>query len=453
MQAGREARRRVPRITHGQWSPAAKRPDPVNVLEAQAASRVPELVPIRYGRMLSSPFAFFRGAAAVMAYDLADTPVSGFDVQACGDAHVSNFGVFASAEREMLFDVNDFDETLPAPWEWDVKRLAASLAVAGRDRGFTDRQRAAVVASAVGSYRRAIRRFAQVGHLDVWYARLDSIVVEQWLSELRPAEVRKVEAGAAKARGKDSTRALAKLAAEQDGEMRFLSDPPLLVPVAKMFGADDRDALQRNLQGLLDSYAESLRPELRRLTSGYTVVDIARKVVGVGSVGTHGWVILLTGRDGHDPLILQAKEAEASVLEAHTAPSEFPNHGQRVVVGQRAMQAASDIFLGWVRAPDPDGTERDYYVRQLWDWKGSIALEQLVPRTLQVLGEMCAWTLARAHARTGDRIAIAAYLGSGDAFDTAMTRFAEAYADQNEKDHNALADAVLEGRVSAVQGV
>ncbi|MST31920.1 DUF2252 domain-containing protein [Acidimicrobiaceae bacterium USS-CC1] len=452
-EAGKAARERVPLEAHGEWAPPEGRADPVELLQTQAVSRVPELVPIRYGRMSASPFAFYRGAALVMANDLAGTPVSGFTVQVCGDAHASNFGIFGTPERGLLFDVNDFDETLPGPWEWDVKRLAASLAIAGREVHFDRQARESIVAACARSYRTAMKDFAAMHNLDVWYARLDTTVIQRWRSQLGPKQVKKAAKVAAKARAKDSARGLSKLTTEEGGELRFLSQPPLLVPLTELLPARQRSEVTSFVQLLLDQYAQTLRPELRDLLAGFRVVDMARKVVGVGSVGTRAWVILLLGRDGRDPLILQAKEAQASVLEAFVGASRFDNHGERVVVGQRSMQAASDIFLGWVRAKGIDDLERDFYVRQLWDWKGSVELDSGVPSGLSVYGELCGWTLARAHARTGDPIAISAYLGSADAFDRAVARFAETYADLNESDHRRLAAAVQSGDVVAEAGV
>ncbi len=448
---GRSARTAVPRAAHGDWAPEPDRPDPIAILEAQGIRRVQELLPIRYGRMLASPFAFYRGAAAVMASDLAHSPSTGLLVQACGDAHASNFGVFSSPERETIFDVNDFDETLPGAWEWDVKRLAASLAIAARHRAFPDKQRREMVAGAVRSYRTAMRSFAGMPHLAIWYSRLDTTVLQQWQAQLKAKQVERTRANVAKARSKDSLKALTKLTVERDdGDLRFMSVPPLLVPLSEL--AVDDGNMMIMLQELLGLYAESLRPELRHLIETYRLVDVARKVVGVGSVGTRAWIFLLEGRDGQDPLILQAKEAEASVFEPYVGTSEFDNHGQRVVVGQRMMQAASDIFLGWVHVGGThslDGAERDFYLRQLWDGKGSADLETILPSGMQVYGELCGWTLARAHARSGDAIAIGAYLGGSDVFDRALVRFADAYADQNEKDYAALSAAVKEGRLSA----
>ncbi len=446
---GRTARSTSPRAAHGDWSPASDRPDPISLLEAQDVNRVQELVPIRYGRMLASPFAFYRGTAAVMASDLARSPTSGLIVQACGDAHALNFGIFATPEREMIFDVNDFDETLPGPWEWDLKRLAASLAIAAHHRAFSDTERRDTVSAAVRSYRTAMRSFADMGHLAVWYSRLDASVVQQWQSQLKKRQITKAQGDVAKARVKDSLKALTKLTVERDGQLHFLSQPPLLVPLSELEGSG-AGGDHTTVGELLHTYAESLRPELRHLLATYRVVDMARKVVGVGSVGQRAWIILLEGRDSQDPLILQAKEAQSSVLERYVGESEFDNHGQRVVVGQRLMQSDSDILLGWLHITGGiDEADGDFYIRQLWDGKGSADLETIPPNALQVYGELCGWTLARAHASTGDPIAIAAYLGASDTFDRAIVRFSEAYADQNEKDYAALAAAVKEGRISA----
>ncbi|MGV1048929.1 MAG: DUF2252 domain-containing protein [Solirubrobacterales bacterium] len=446
--AGKAARSQAPRSSHGGWAPAAGREDPVAILERQARTRVQELLPIRYGRMAASPFAFFRGAAAVMAADLAATPVSGLRAQACGDAHLSNFGAFASPDRRLVFDLNDFDESLPAPWEWDVKRLTASFAIAARENGLKRKQRAAVVARVARSYREAMREFAAMRNLEVWYARFD---VEAAIAEVEaedPKTVKQVKRGVAKARGKDSLRALAKLTETGEGELRFRSEPPLLVPGEDLVPAADGRSAAEILEAVLTVYRDSLPADRQHLLDGYRFRQIARKVVGVGSVGTRAWVVLMTGADDGDPLFLQAKEAEASVLEPYAGASRFRNHGRRVVEGQRLMQAASDIFLGWCSAVGLDGRQRDFYVRQLWDWKRSADVERLTPRGLDVYAEICGWTLARAHARSGDRVAIASYLGAGDAFDAAIAGFSEAYAEQNLRDHEALLDAIDGGRVA-----
>lgn len=446
---GKAARSDSPRSAHAGWEPAAGREDPVAILERQAQTRVPELVPIRYGRMAASPFAFYRGAAAVMAADLAKTPVSGLRVQVCGDAHLSNFGAFAAPDRRLLFDLNDFDESLPGPWEWDVKRLAASFAIAGRESGFKRRQRQLAVLTAARAYREALRDFAGQTNLEVWYARFDVEAALEVVEHEDPAEVKRVRKGVAKARSKDSLRALAKLTEVVDGEPRIRSEPPLLVPAEELVADSEGHDLGELLGGVLDSYRASLPADRQYLLDSYRLRHIARKVVGVGSVGTRAWVILLTGADDSDPLFLQAKEAEASVLEPYAGASRFANHGQRVVEGQRLMQAASDIFLGWCPAVGIDGRQRDFYVRQLWDWKRSAEVERMTPRGLEVYARMCGWTLARAHARSGDRFAIAAYLGGGDSFDQAIADFSEAYADQSERDHAALVAAIDDGRVAA----
>jgi uncharacterized protein (DUF2252 family) len=447
---GKAARSATPRSSHAGWEPSPDREDPVATLERQARTRVPELVPIRHARMAASPFAFFRGAAAVMAADLARTPVSGLRVQACGDAHLSNFGAYAAPDRRLVFDLNDFDESLPGPWEWDVKRLTASFAIAGRANGLRRRERAAVVLEAAGSYRQAMRDFASLRNLDVWYARLD---VESAMAEVEaedPKGAKRVRKGVAKARAKDSLRALEKLTQLIDGERRFRSEPPLLVPGEELAEAEGGGDAAEALEPVLAAYRDSLPADRRNLLDGYSFRQIARKVVGVGSVGTRAWVLLLTGADDGDPLFLQAKEAEASVLEPYAGASRFRNHGRRVVEGQRLMQAASDIFLGWCPAVGPDGQRRDFYVRQLWDWKRSAEIERLTARSLEVYARVCGWTLARAHSRSGDRFAIAAYLGTGDAFDRAIANFSEAYADQNERDHAALLAAIDAGRLEAI---
>lgn len=452
--AGRAARERAPLEEHGYWRPREGRRDPVELLESQAVTRLPDLGPVRYGRMLSSPLAFYRGAAAVMAADLDGSPASGFTVQACGDAHLANFGIFGTPERALVFDVNDFDETLPGPWEWDVKRLAASLAIASRHDGFDIGQREEIVQACGRSYRMALQQFAAMKTMDVWYARLDAEVMQRWRSSATKKQMKKAQKIAVKARGKDSTRALSKLTTTTDGgELRFLSQPPLLVPLSELFSSHDRDQVIEWHEGLLVEYAASLRPEVRHLLSRYRIADLARKVVGVGSVGTRAFVYLLQGRHPADALVLQAKEATASVLEEFVGPSEFHTHGERVVVGQRSMQATSDILLGWIRARGLDGVERDYYLRQLWDWKGSVEVEGALPSGIKMYGEICGWTLARAHARTGDPVAISSYLGSQDLFDRALSRFAESYADQNQADYQRLAEAADDGRLEAVTGI
>jgi uncharacterized protein (DUF2252 family) len=443
--AGKEARGALPRSRHAELSIAAR--DPLEILAQQDESRVAELVPIRYERMGASPFAFFRGAAAVMAADLAQTPATALTAQLCGDAHLSNFGVFSAPDRRLVFDCNDFDETCPGSFEWDLKRLVASVAIAGRGRGFEQGQRKKAVIAAASSYRRSMRHFAEMRNIDVWYSRID---VESSLAELRSQvdgrRLRDVERNLEKARSKDSLRALRKLTREEDGKVRIVSDPPLITPLGELTGGADAE---EQLRALLDAYRESLGPDRRQLVSSYRYVDAARKVVGVGSVGTRAWIVLLLGRDAGDPLFLQAKEAQRSVLEPYAGASAYRNHGRRVVEGQRLMQAASDVFLGWFGAEGIDGEARCFYVRQLWDGKGSADVERMSPRELGVYAALCGEALARAHARSGDRIGIAAYLGRGEVFDQAMVEFAEAYADRNERDFERLTEAVANGEIEA----
>ncbi|MGW2181109.1 DUF2252 domain-containing protein [Streptomyces sp. NPDC001732] len=447
---GKAARRDTPRSSHAEFEPPANRPDPLGILEAQSAARVPDLVPIRYGRMIESPFRFYRGAAAIMASDLATTRDSGIRAQLCGDAHLLNFRLLASPERNLLFDINDFDETLPGPWEWDVKRLATSFVIAGRANGFTDEERADIVLTTLRSYRESMIRFAGMRNLDVWYARIDIDRLKELASgKLAKHGRRQLDRAAAKARTRDSLQVFGKLTETVDGRPRIAADPPLLVPVADLLPDVEREATQQLFRGLITRYAHSLPSDRRTLLADFRFVDMARKVVGVGSVGTRCWVILMLGRDGDDPLLLQAKEADVSVLAPHVGASSCANQGERVVSGQRMMQAASDIFLGWERVEGPDGRRRDFYVRQLRDWKGIAEPEEMVPAGMRVFGEVCGATLARAHARSGDRIAIAAYLGRGPAFDRAVACFAEKYADRNERDHRALVDAVRAGRLPA----
>ncbi len=451
---GRAARKATPRSAHGEWTAAPARPDPVAVLAAQAASRVQELVPIRYGRMLVSPFTFYRGAAAVMAADLAATPDSGIVVQACGDAHISNFGGFAAPDRRVVFSPNDFDETLPGPWEWDVKRMAASAEIAGRDVGLPANSRRWIVKESVREYREAMRDFAGRSHLDVWYERLTaSELVDRFGGTLKGRGRIEFARPFANARRKTSLRAVEKLTERAEGKLRFGHVPPLLVPIRELVGPVDAREQSAFVQKVLDQYAESLDADREYLFRTHRFVDMARKLVGVGSVGTRAWVFLLVGRDGQDPLVLQAKEAQPSVLEPYLGASEFANHGERVVRGQRISQAASDIFLGWQRSVGLDGKEHDFYVRQLWDWKASADLSTLSEAGLHAYTRACGWSLARAHARSGDRLAVAAYLGGGSAFDRAIARFATAYADQNELDHRRLSEAVAGGEVPAVTGV
>ena len=407
-----------------------------------------ELVPIRHARMLRSPFEFFRGAAAIMAPDLATTPRTGFDVQLCGDAHLANFGGFASPDRDLVFSVNDFDETLPGPWEWDVKRLAASMVVAGRERGFGVKKRRSILLDTVRQYRDTMQEFAGRRDLDVWYARLDTTeMLDRQQSQAKARTVRGIRRSVAKAHRHDSLAAFSKLTHDVDGEPRIISDPPLIVPIEELLRGGEATAAEHIFEVGFSLYRDSLPDERRHLIDRFRYVHFARKVVGVGSVGTRDWILLLLGRDGDDPLFLQIKEASASVLTPYIGPSEFDNQGQRVVEGQRLMQAASDIFLGWFRTQGIDGVTRDFYVRQLWDWKMGEDVERMYPGRMRFYGRSCAWTLARAHARSGDRIAIAAYLGSSDTFPAAIAEFAESYADQNERDYGALRDAVTAGRV------
>jgi uncharacterized protein (DUF2252 family) len=452
---GKDARTQVPRESHAAFDPPASRPDPLDLLEEQAASRLPDLVPVRYGRMSVSPFAFFRGAALVMASDLAGTPVSGLPVQACGDAHLSNFGIFGSAERRLMFDVNDFDETLPGPWEWDVKRLAASLEVAARGHEFGDKDRRKIVTGAVARYRLAMRAFASQPNTAVWYARADMDELRaQFDAQLKKRQRTEVDKGLAKARTRDSMQELAKLTRIVDGRPRIISDPPLIVPADELVPRQtDRKALLSALADLIARYRRTLQSDRRYLFEQFEFADMARKVVGVGSVGTRCWIVLMLGRDDSDPLFLQVKEAEPSALSRFVGASKYTNQGQRVVAGQQLMQASSDIFLGWQRVEGLDGQSRDYYVRQLRDWKFALDIDAMVPAGLRMYGALCGWTLARAHARSGDRIAIASYLGGSDVFDAAVAQFASSYADQNERDFGALTAAIESGRITAERGV
>jgi uncharacterized protein (DUF2252 family) len=446
--AGKAARARVPLESHREFDPAPSR-DPVGLLLEQAKSRIPELVPVRHGRMLVSPFAFYRGAALPMAADLATTPSPGFRVQLCGDAHLSNFGAFGSPERRLVFDVNDFDETLPGPFEWDVKRLVASLVVAGRDNGFAAADTRRVALTAAARYRKAMREFAGSATLAVWYSRLDvEDAIAQFKSQLRKSDVKKSKVVAAKVRTRDSTQAVAKLTRVVDGRREFIADPPLIVPIEELAAAPD----YATLRALVSAYARTLPPDRQHLLGRFRLTRVARKVVGVGSVGTQAWIVLMEAEDGLDPLLLQAKQAQPSVLAAYAGESQYDNQGERVVWGQRMMQAASDIFLGWQRITEPSGPT-DYYLRQLRDWKYSAPIEQMDPATMGGYGELCGWTLARAHARTGDRFAIAAYLGGSARFEEAVADFGASYADQTVRDRAALAEAVASGRTQATPGV
>jgi uncharacterized protein (DUF2252 family) len=450
---GKAARAEVPRSSHAAWDPQPERTSPVDLLEQQAQTRVPELVPIRYGRMLVSPFTFYRGAAYLMASDLSAMPKTSLHVQLCGDAHLSNFGAFAAPDRRLVFSINDFDETHRGPFEWDVKRLAASFAVAGRDRGFDDKRREAVNLAVGSAYREAMARYAGMRNLDLWYSRVD---VEDLLDEMAKfataKERKRADKNLAKTRTKDSLRAFAKLTEIVDGERRIVADPPVVTPIEDVLG-DRMHEFEAFLHGVLRSYRRTLPGDRRRLLERYRYVHAARKVVGVGSVGTRAFIMLLVGRDDDDPLFLQFKEAEASVLEPFLGKSDFANHGQRVVEGQRLTQAASDIMLGYIRAEGVDDVKRDFYVRQLWDAKGSALVDVMEPGVMRMYAQACAAELARAHARSGDSIAIASYLGTSDSFDRAIGLFAESYANQNERDYETLTTAVSNGQIEATAGV
>ncbi len=453
VEMGKAARARVPRRSHAAYEPAPDRPDPIDLLQRQAATRVHDLVPIRYGRMLVSPFTFYRGAALIMASDLSHTPNSGFMVQCCGDAHLSNFGAFASAERRLVFDINDFDETLPGPWEWDVKRLAASLLIAARNNDFKAKIQDEIVQEMVKQYRIAMNTFATMTNLEVWYARAElEAMLPDYVSQFTTRSLKRTKAAIAKARTRDSMTAFKKLTTVVDGRAQIVNQPPLIVP-AEQFVSLNRDQIIAYLSDLMGRYGDTLGGDRRVLLEQYQISDFAMKVVGVGSVGTRAFIALMTGRDGDDPLFLQAKEAQASVLEEFVGASAYESHGQRVVVGQRLMQSSSDIFLGWLDGPvGLDGVQRDFYLRQLKDWKASLDADQMVPEGMMLYGRLCGWTLARAHARSGDRIAIASYLGNGDVFDRAIVEFSKAYAAQNELDYRALSDAVESDRITAVYG-
>ena len=451
---GKAVREVVPRTSHGEWAPAPDRTDPVTLLEQQAISRVPELVPIRHGRMAASPFAYFRGAALPMAADLAATRRCPLQVQLCGDAHLSNFGGFASPDRALVFDLNDFDETNPGPFDWDLKRLAASFEIAGRSLNLDAAGRRSLAQTSARTYRDAMRSFAGQSNLDVWYARLDADrIVAQVGEEAGRATLKRLQRNIAKAKSKDRLKAAAKLTRSVDGQLEFVSDPPLLVPIEEIFSDTDSDLLDQTIHDTLRSYRRSLSTDRRRLLETYRFAKVARKVVGVGSVGTRAWLVLFTGRDEQDPLFLQVKQAEASVLEGFTGKSRYATHGRRVVEGQRLMQAASDIFLGHERTTGADGATRDFYIRQLWDWKASVDIEAMDLAALTIYAQICGWTLARAHARSGDRIAIAAYLGNSSTFDRAIADFAAGYAEQNDLDHRALVRAIEIGRIEAQAGI
>ncbi len=456
---GLGARKATPRSSHGHFEPVSDRPDPVSLLEEQGASRVPELVPIRYGRMLDSPFTFYRGAALIMATDLAASPVSGVTVQLCGDAHLSNFGLFGTPERQLLFDINDFDETLPGPWEWDVKRLAASFEIMGRHRGFSPADRRAVVMEGVRAYRERMREASASGTLNVWYEHLEAgRLLEDVSAEVRRGRLSKQEHRAlkgqvAKARTRDSERVFTRRVGKVGDELRFVAEPPVVVPFEDLaVPGSEWEHHDVVIKKLLASYRKTLGIEHHPLEE-FRYVHAARKIVGVGSVGTRCYILLLVGRDESDPLILQVKEAQASVLERFLGTSEYSQHGQRVVAGQRLMQGATDAFLGWQRIKGPDGEVRDYYLRQLHDWKGGAEVDEMLVAGASIYSRICGATLARAHARWGDRIAIASYLGKGDTFDRAIADFSAAYADQNERDYEMFEQAVQSGRLIAQTGV
>ena len=447
--AGKAARDRVPLDSHRDFEPRPGR-DPVALLAEQAGSRIPELVAVRYGRMLVSPFTFYRGAALPMAADLAAGPAAGFRVQLCGDAHLSNFGMFGSPERRLVFDVNDFDETLPGPFEWDVKRLVASLVVAGRDNGFAAADAHRVAVAAAARYRKAMREFAAAPTLAVWYSHMDvEDAIARFKVRLKKSVVRKSASMAAKVRTRDSMQAVAKLTKVVDGQREIVSNPPLIVPVEELAADTSYDMLR----SLVSDYRRTLPPDRQHLLGRFRLTRVARKVVGVGSVGTQAWILLMEAEDDLDPLLLQAKQAERSVLAAYAGESQYDNQGERVVSGQRLMQAASDIFLGWQRMTVSGFGRTDYYVRQLRDWKYSAPIERMGPGEMADYGELCGWTLARAHARTGDRFAIAAYLGGSGKFEQAVADFGVSYADQTERDHAALTDAAASGLVKARTGV
>ena len=471
--AGKQTRKRTPPSSHTGWRPATDRPDPVALLEAQNLTREPDLVPVRHGRMMVSPFTFYRGAAKIMAADLKDTPVAGLEAQLCGDAHLSNFGVFASPERRLLFDLNDFDETLPGPFEYDVKRMAASFTIAARNNGFSKADARAATQASVTAYREAMADFAQMGTMDIWYAHLDedelmasirSTVAEtkkeakgakkdgKEQAKLAKLAEKRAEKNAAKAHTRDSLQALSKLCEVADGQYRIVSQPPVIVPardLAATYGLSPDEVVPAIHDQFLQ-YRATLQDDRRHLLERFEFVDAARKVVGVGSVGTRAFIVLLQGRDAQDPLFLQIKEATASVLEEHLGQSRYEQHGERVVQGQRMMQAASDIYLGWTKGLD---VNRHFYWRQLRDMKGSVLVELMTPLGLTFYARTCGWTLARAHARSGDPVAIAEYLGGSDAFDRSITDFCQRYADQNERDYQEFVTAVRSGRLKAVEGV
>jgi uncharacterized protein (DUF2252 family) len=447
---GLAARERAPLERHGLWQASGERPDPIEILRRQAARRDPALVPIRHRRMAASPFAFFRGGAAIMAHDLGDTTVTGLRVQLCGDAHLVNFGIFDTPERAHVFDINDFDETLPGPWEWDVKRLAASVEIAASDLGLGRPDRRRAVTSAVRGYRQQMAEFAAMGSLEVHYARLEaSEVVARFDGLGNKRDRRHVERDVAKGLSRGHLTALNKLVTGSGTDLRFRSDPPLLVPAVDLLDDTARRRYVGVIREFLAQYRDSLSTDRRQLLDGYRFVEMARKVVGVGSVGTRAWVVLMIGRDEHDPLLLQLKEAKRSVLEPFAGRSSYSRKGQRVVEGQRAIQSASDPLLGWYKLRALDGRMHDFYVRQLWDGKASIDVGHLDAAGLATYANTCGWALARAHSRTGPRISIATYLGDDETFDESVADYAATYADLNEADHARLVDAIEAGRLPA----
>jgi uncharacterized protein (DUF2252 family) len=451
---GRDARKRASRSCHGWFEPEQARLDPVEVVEAQSATQVPGLVPIRYGRMLESPFRFYRGAAAIMAADLGQMPNSGLTAQLCGDAHLLNFRLLASPERHLVFDINDFDETLPGPFEWDVKRLAASFAIAGRANGFSVEEQDGAVRECVRAYRSRMRKFAGMRTLDIWYAQDDADRMRELLaSPMNKQGRRRIAEATAQARTRTHLQAFAKLTRVTAEGRRIAPDPPLITPLRDLVADRSEHGGHEDLQSIVQGYARTLSSERRHLLRHYRLVDMARKVVGVGSVGTRCWILLLLGRDDDDPLLLQAKEAQESVIAAQTGGDRYDNQGRRVVVGQRLMQTTSDIFLGWTHVVGIDGQGRDFYVRQLRDWKGIARPETMDPGLLRLFGQLCGASLARAHARSGDPVAIAAYLGGSDRFDRALTGFAQSYADRNERDFKALGAAARSGRIQVAAGL
>jgi uncharacterized protein (DUF2252 family) len=491
---GADARIATPPASHTGWVPAADRADPVTLLSDQNVTREQDLVPVRHGRMMVSPFTFYRGAAKIMGADLAGTPNAGLTVQLCGDAHLSNFGGFASPERKLLFDLNDFDETLPGPFEYDVKRMAASFTIAARNNGMTPAEAKDATIASVRAYREAMSQFAQMGTMELWYTHMSEDDLYAAMSQAaqgqgassngkshakgkesksKPAAKDKAKSKTGKesdelsanerlfknaqktlrkAHTRDSLQALSKLGELVDGRYRIVSQPPVVVPIRDWAAMYDLpfDNLDEAVRDLFREYRSTLQDDRRHLLERFEVIDIARKVVGVGSVGTRAFIVLLQGKDETDPLFLQVKEATRSVLEDHLPKSRYHNPGERVVQGQRMMQAASDIYLGWSKGIQAD---RFFYWRQLRDMKASAVVEGMNAFGLGLYAKVCGWTLARAHARSGDVIALNEYLGTDDAFDTAIADFSARYADQNERDYQAFTAAVQSGRIPAVQGV